>query len=343
MAPRFVTIVDSREVGAAMHRGFSQLAVSLAALTLVACESPATPTPSVTVTASPTPEVQAAAITSPTPSATPKAALLPAEGCEARPGVARRVEDPNGPYAHQVVVAETKDGVTLTGARQVIDHASVPDGVRLADGSLRIYYVNGAEGATWVASLDAKGATPIGPISIDGALRPVGAVDPDATLLPDGKVRLVYLGNLGPPRPGTSEWNICIADSEDGVRFSLVGRAVRFTGAMTTDPSVIRLPDGSWLMAVSQGQRTALARSTDGLRYEPYATVDFGGVPELALMPDGRVRLYTCGRGIQTHLSADAGTTWARESGDIAPALGRRVVCDPSYVPGAGIFVYKTG
>ncbi|TAK75557.1 MAG: hypothetical protein EPO16_08740 [Dehalococcoidia bacterium] len=115
--------------------------------------------------------------------------------------MARRVEDPNGPYGHQVAVAETADGVTLTGARQVLDHASVPDGVRLADGSLRIYYVNGAEGATWVASLDAEGATPIGPISINGASRPIGVVDPDAMLLPDGKVRLVYLGNLGPPRP----------------------------------------------------------------------------------------------------------------------------------------------
>jgi len=253
------------------------------------------------------------------------------------------VEDPNGPYGHQVVVAETRDGVTLTGTRQVIDHASVPDGVRLTDGSVRIYYVNGAEGAVWVATLDARGATPIGPISIDGASRPVGAVDPDVTLLASGKVRMTYLGNLGPPRPGASEWNICIADSEDGVRFTLVGRAIRFNGPQTTDPSVIQLPDGSWLMAVSQGQRTALARSADGIRYEAYTTVDFGGVPELALLPDGRIRLYTCARGIQSHLSTDAGATWTRDATDIAPNFGHRIVCDPSFVPGAGIFVYKTG
>lgn len=326
-----------------MSRVLSSLAFLLAALALTACGPSATPAPSATVTAANTPEAPAASTAAPAPTASPTPPLLPIEGCEARPGVARRVEDPNGPYGHQVVVAETKDGVTLTGARQVIDHASVPDAVRLADGSLRVYYVNGAEGATWVASLDAKGATPIGPISINGALRPIGAVDPDATLLADGKIRLVYLGNLGPPWPGASDWNICIADSDDGVRFTLVGRAIRFTGGMTTDPSVIRLPDGSWLMAVSQGQRSALARSADGLRYEPYATVDFGGVPELALLPDGRVRLYTCGRGIQTHLSADAGATWTREAIDIAPPLGHRVVCDPSYVPSAGIFVYKTG
>lgn len=32
-----------------------------------------------------------------------------------------------------------RDGITLTDARQVIDHASVPDGVRLPDGSVRVY------------------------------------------------------------------------------------------------------------------------------------------------------------------------------------------------------------
>lgn len=123
-----------------MRRGLMWLA-SLLTLVLVACDSSDAPAPSSTVTASATLDTRASATV--TPSANPTAATLPTEGCEARPGVARRVEDPNGPYGHQVVVAETKDGVTLTGARQVIDHASVPDGVRLADGSVRIYYVNG--------------------------------------------------------------------------------------------------------------------------------------------------------------------------------------------------------
>jgi hypothetical protein len=43
------------------------------------------------------------------------------------------------PYFHQTVVARTPDGLTLTGARQVIDHASVPDGVRRADASVLVY------------------------------------------------------------------------------------------------------------------------------------------------------------------------------------------------------------
>lgn len=324
-----------------MHRSLGWCAATLAALAFTACDSPNRPSPSPAIETSASPLPSATTRTAPAATATVEA--LPTAGCEPRPGTAHRVEDPSGPYGHQVVIAETRDGVTLTGARQVIDHASVPDGVRMADGSVRIYYVDGADGALWVAGVDANGVTPIGPISIDGVPRPVGAVDPDVTLLPDGGVRLTYLGNLGPPRPGASEWNICIADSTDGGRFTLVGRAIQFNGPQSTDPSTVRLPDGSWLMAVSQGQTTAFARSSDGLRYQATTTVDFGGVPELALLPDGRVRLYTCARGIQSHLSTDAGKTWVRETNDLAPNLGHRIVCDPSYVPGAGLFIYKTG
>lgn len=106
---------------------------------------------------------------------------------------------------------------------------------------------------------------------------------------------------------------------------------------------MIRLSDGSWLMAVSQGLTTARARSADELRYEAHHTVESGGVPELSLLTDGRIRLYTCARGIQSHLSIDAGHTWIREASDLAPNLSHRIVCDPSFVPEAGVFVYKTG
>lgn len=272
---------------------------------------------------------------SPTPSA------ISREGCEPRPSPgAGPVTDPQGPYYHQVVVAQTTDGVTLTGARQVLDHASVPDGVRLPDGSLRIYYVNGADGGIWVAQMEGNTVTPLGPVSIDGVARPAGAVDLDATLMPDGKVRLAYFGSFGPP--GRSQtFAMCLAESTDGVSFTLVGRAIAFT-EMTTDPSLVRLSDGSWLMAVSQGQKTALARSADGLRFEQYDTVSFGGVPELALTIDGRVRLYVCARGIESYVSSDAGRTWQREGTVLTGTPAKKIACDPSLVAGAGVFIYKT-
>lgn len=278
----------------------------------------------------------------------PLSAVAPSgriEGCEVMPsGPAAPVSDPNGPYYHQAVVARTTDGTTLTGARQVLDHASVPDGVRLLDGSVAIYYVNGAEGGVWVARLEGDTAVPLGPIAIDGVTAPAGVVDPDATALPDGGVRLVYLNGFGSPtspRPRA----MCIADSRDGVRFEVAARAIRFPETeMTTDPSVVQLRDGSWLMAVSRGQQTIMARAQDGLAFEAYDTLRVGGVPELASLGDGRVRLYVCAPpGIESYLSPDAGRSWQREALVVPTGTGgRRIVCDPSFVAGAGLFIYKT-
>lgn len=265
-------------------------------------------------------------------------------GCEPRPGgPGGPVADPAGPFFHQAAIADTADGLTVTNPRQVLEHASVPDGVRRADGSLLIYYVNGADGGVWVARLSGDAATPIGPIAINGVSRPAGVVDPDATSLPDGRIRLAYLNGFGPPS-STSDRAMCLADSSDGSNFQVVGAAIRFgAGDTSTDPSIVQLRDGSWLMAISQGQRTMLARSGDGLTFSAYDTVSFGGVPELALTSDGRVRLYVCANGIQAYASGDAGRSWQPE-GVVVPGgtLGRRIICDPSMVAGTSFFVFKT-
>jgi hypothetical protein len=215
--------------------------------------------------------------------------------------------------------------------------------VRRGDGSVLVYYVNGAAGATWVARLAADSAQPIGPITVDGIARPVGVVDPDAQLLADGRVRLFYLNGFG-ALPGVPR-AMCSADSPDGVQFTTRGPAFTWTsGEMLTDPSVVRLADGSWLMAMSLGQQTVIARSGDGLAFAREATFSFGGVPELALAPDGSVRLYVCAAGIVAYRSSDAGRSFTREQTVVGPGFnGRPIVCDPSLVAGAGLFVFKTG
>jgi hypothetical protein len=253
------------------------------------------------------------------------------------------ITDPGGPYYHQVVSARTSDGVLITGARQVLDHASVPDGVRMGDGSIRIYYVNGAEGAVWVARQDGDAVTPIGPIAINGVLRPRGVVDPDATRLADGRIRLAYLSGFGAPGGATSR-AMCLADSPDGEHFTVVGPAVSFgVTDTTTDPSLVQLTNGTWLMAMSRGQTTVLARSADGISFTLGETLSYGGVPELATLADGRVRLYVCANGIESYVSANDGTSWQREGTVITPGGAARIVCDPSLVAGAGVFLYKTG
>jgi len=294
----------------------------LAALVLVACSGPPT---------------------SPTPLPVPPPTQ--AEPCAVQPGGSGGpVTDPNGPYYHQVVVARSADGVHVTDARQVLDHASVPDGVRLTDGSVLIYYVNGAAGSVWVARFDGSTANPIGPIALNGIYSPAGVVDPDATLLPNGSVRLAYLSGFGPPGSNTAR-AMCFADSADGVQFAVAGAALTLSPSdIATDPSLARVADGSWLMAISRGQQTMLARSAAGISFTPGETLTYGGVPEVAGLPDGRVRLYVCAGGIESYVSENLGASWSREGVVVAPGtLGKRIVCDPSWVPGAGLFIFKTG
>lgn len=266
------------------------------------------------------------------------AALALDAGCAPMQGRDARVDDPRGPYYHQVVVARSDDGLVLRDAHQVLDHASVADAVVLPDGRAFVYYVNGEHGATWVAELRDGEVRPLGPISLDGISPPAGAVDPDATALPGGRIRLGYLAQFGEQAPD-HRWTICLADSTNGRDFTVIGRAISFDET-TTDPSLLQLPGGGWLMAASQGQATVLARSNDGLVFEPYAHVTYGGVPELALTADGRVRLYVCGRGIEAYASGDGGATWAREAMVIMGTRELPIACDPSRA--GSWFVYKT-
>ncbi len=154
------------------------------------------------------------------------------------------------------------------------------------------------------------------------------------------RIRLAYLANFTSP----NERAICLAESDDGLSFRSLGLAVDLRAAGTiTDPSVVQLPNGSWLMALSAGQTTRLARSTDGLSFTLGETLTYGGVPELALTGDGGVRLYVCAGAIVAYRSQDA-VTWQREQPVVTRGPnGSMLVCDPSRVAGTDVFVFKTG
>ena len=97
-------------------------------------------------------------------------------------------------------------------------------------------------------------------------------------------------------------------------------------------------------MAISLGQRSILAAATDGRTFTRTGTFENGGVPELAVFADGRLRIYVCAQGIVSWLSGDGGQSWVREATVVPPnTLGKRILCDPSLPPGAGLFVFKTG
>lgn len=222
----------------------------------------------------------------------------------------------------------------------------VPDGVRLPDGSVGVYYVNGATGGVWLARMNGTSLTPVSAITIDGVVRPQGVVDPDATLV-NGRVRLAYLNGFG--APGNTSRAMCLAESSDGVTFTTLAKAfdVGFNHQQT-DPSMVQLPNGSWLMAIRDENIVRLLRSSDGLTFTEYSQQPlFLGVVELGLTSDGRVRIYTCISGITSYVSADSGETWTEEALVVnGPRLaqvlpGRLGICDPSWVPAAGAFIFK--
>ncbi len=250
------------------------------------------------------------------------------------------VLDPAGPYYHQVWAAPTAGGSALTDAAQALDHASVPDGVRAPDGSILVYFVNGETGGVWVGRLEAGTIEPIGPIALDGVGEPLGVVDPNARHVSSGRrIRLAYLSGFGPP--GGGERSICLAESRDGVRFRVVARALVASDG-ETDPPVVRPGSGRWLLAISRGRETVLARSADGKRFTRWLTLPYGGVPELASLGGDRVRLYVCAHGIVSYVTGDGGATWTYETTVAAPPPGGGAVCDPSRVAGTDVFLYKT-
>jgi hypothetical protein len=79
-----------------------------------------------------------------------------------------------------------------------------------------------------------------------------------------GRVRLALSGGFGAPSASAPP-AICLAESSDGSAFSVIAVAVMLTTEFITDFSIVPLRDGRWLMTLSTGQQTILARSSDGL------------------------------------------------------------------------------
>lgn len=325
-----------------MLRLIRHAAFLLSCSLLAACgsSSPAAPSSTASASATTATTTTTATVTTPAASSSAVSASSPCRITASSSGTP--VTAPEGPYYHYAAFGQTSNGLVVTGYTEALYHASVPDGVRMPDGSIGVYYVNGEANGVYLGRLTGSTITPVGPITVDGFVRPNGVVDPDAYVV-DGKIRLAYLAGFGTNL--TAPRAMCIAESTDGVSFTTLSEAWTLgSGSQSTDPSVIRLRDGSWLMAISDGQSTRIGRSSNGLSFTQFATTSAGGVPELALLDDGRVRLYVCSPpGITAHVSSDGGSTFTQEA-VVVPfnALpGRRVICDPSYVPGGGVFIFK--
>lgn len=295
----------------------------LVLLALAACG------PASTAMLSPTEAAPTPALTLPPPTEEPSPAP-----CEA--GDPNQEPPPGHPYFHQVYRAFSSDGLTFTPENMLLlDHASVPDAVLRPGGETWAYFVNGQPGqhGIWAARETEAGTWEIVDcVRLDGVFNG-NAVDPDIMVLPDGRYRLFYYEGffVGPPPAGPEPAHLIFsAVSEDGLNFTVERELIAVENV--TDPSVVQLPDESWLMALSQGSRTLLAASNDGYDFElTGVVVEAGGVPELAVLPDGWLRLFVTARGIESLISDDDGHTWTQEPGERIFATGM-ITADPSLV-----------
>lgn len=254
-----------------------------------------------------------------------------------------------GPFNDEAWIAFSDDSREWRVADgPVREHASVPDIVEV-DGRLLVHFVDfsgrpgpGEEQISMVESTDG-GESWSDPrrCRIEDKPNAGGAVDPSVVLLDDGRMRMYFFGSemtQGDPASHAGPHHIYSAVSEDGVDWTCE-EGSRYEQERITDPEVIRVGD-EWLMFVSEGSQTHLARSDDGLAFERDRdfSLRLGGVPGAVALPDGRVRIFACGReGIMTALWDPRRDDPPREErGGVIERGSYRIVADPAVIPLSG-------
>lgn len=164
----------------------------------------------------------------------------------------------------------------------------------------------------------------------DGNIVLANTTSSDTHKISDNLYRMYYMGQGG----------ILYAESSDGVTFSkgLPTGVTEDSGKMLSNPAVLEISEGKWLMIYEQqpqkgpgsSQKTPpgpstqrnlyRATSTDGKTFTKVGlAIDssendnyFASVPDLVLLPDNSIAIYyvSGGEGIALSTSIDEGRTW---------------------------------
>lgn len=266
---------------------------------------------------------------------------------------------------HDVYVTRSDDPTAFEDSSEIVfDMGSVPDAVLLTQdseagnaGDLLMYFpsfknFSGAgdekimaakstdNGATWIE---------LGLITMENAIEGVTAVDPSLIQLEDGRLRMYFYGSQfvagQDPASIEGDHNIYSAISEDGLTFTMEA-GVRWAQEKITDPDVVYHPDfGTWLMYISEGPKTHIITSNDGLEwFDSEFDWDGGGVPGAYVAADGTVYLYGCGQGGITTESSVDGIIFDGTPTVALTTSDQSIICDPSPVlldDGTVLMVYK--
>src|SRR3989344_4401118 len=256
--------------------------------------------------------------------------------------------DPAGPFYHTLYRTASADGLSFSGKEKIFEHTSVPDVIRLNDGRIALYGVDGygrSRSGLIVAFSDDDGKTwTSGSLQLASSLNHQGAADPEVVLLPDGTIRMFYV--IFPnPNDQMSTNEVWSATSADGIHF-VEEDGIRFKYERLTDPDVAKIGD-TWFIYFAQGPQLVAASSSDGKTFTKQKTIrDRGSVSNTVQIENNKWRQYYCSEseGIKSATSSD-GLNWKDDSGTrITPDSGT-IVCDPAPIEtdDGWILFYKVG
>ena len=249
--------------------------------------------------------------------------------------------DPNGPYYHSIYEATSTDGLNFnpTGV-QIINHASVPDMIRLSSGQIVFYAVDASgrsnSGVLVGVSSDNGKSWKFGSMELESSRQPAVAADPQITIDNQGQLRLFYtVWPNGPQTPGqtqnanSSPNNIDSATSTDGIHF-IEDPGVRLAHAQITDPDPVKI-NNTWFLYVSEGPTLAYATSTDGLHFIYQGIIrQQGSVSKTIPIGNGQWRQYYCvNNGIGSATSTN-GINWTTDNGLRLSTPPGKFICDPT-------------
>lgn len=253
-----------------------------------------------------------------------------------------------GPYNDKISFATSPDLLNWTASNKILaEHASVPD-VVLKDKTLYTYFVDVTtdgvpeklglikstdNGQTWSKKQIVK---------IDGVGEKV-PVDPNAYLLPDGKIRL-YFFDIEASRSGQAETNkIYSAVSSDGLNFKME-EGTRFEYANIFDPCVIKVGD-TWRMYVGNNVsdteiKIISATSPDGLKFEYEGVAAENATVPYVYTDGSKYYLFTAGIDIWSSID---GKTFTKLPESFKSE--GKIAADPSVIKlpsDSYLMVYKT-
>jgi hypothetical protein len=247
-------------------------------------------------------------------------------------GVARAqgALDLRGPVSHEVRVA-TEDGPGFRDSGSVAwDHASAPRGVRTADGRVLVYYANAYAPGVWLAESRDEGTTfRFRPVQLAG--EGLGTVTEACPVVGDGGAITLYLLERFESDQGFPGTRVRRAHASDGVAFA-VDPEPCCQGVTISTPDAYRLPDGRWVLHVSEGPRIWRASSSDGLTFTWDGQLPLradGGMTATVEHEPGQYRLYFCTRDGISYYSSTDGLAWSQAS---TPALSQPGAGSPSPV-----------